>query len=226
MDTTKQIRAENVKFLVETKFSGNKSQFAKRIKSTAQHISKVLRALDDDADQLKSTAKKYVGDDMAKRIEEEFGLEPGSLSVALLAEKNAMQNVIVAKFGNDISSRPFIKWDDINSYISGRDVEHRLLNLPARMSERAFVCRLPEHIGTSISQLASPGDLVAIEPEFKKTNLITNSYIIASIHNQLSCWRVKRIGSDLLLIDEDYPERPYDGDWELIGQIKFSIKGL
>lgn len=57
----KKTRAENVRYLIAEKCSGNKSEFARRIGSSVQHVSKILRALDPDADQLKETAKNMLG---------------------------------------------------------------------------------------------------------------------------------------------------------------------
>ncbi|HBE9082102.1 hypothetical protein [Serratia fonticola] len=228
MDTVKLIRAKNIKFLIESRCQGNKSEFARRIKSTPQHVSKILRVLDPDAESLKETAKKYVGDDVAGRAEQAFGLDKGSLSKGLMSDFKAAETAALDVFGSAGSQRPLIAWDDIERYLSGDEVDHVMVNLPALQSSRAFLTRLPEHIGSSIADIALPNDLVAVEPDTDKNQLVTGNYILSRISrdNKISCWKVKRIGPQILLVDEDYPERPYDGDWHFIGSIKFSIKGL
>lgn len=228
MDTVKLIRAKNIKFLIDSRCQGNKSEFARRIKSTPQHVSKILRVLDEDADKLKETAKKYVGDDVAGRAEEAFSLERGALSKGLLSDFKAAEEAVADVFGSLGTPRYCIAWDDIEKYLSGDEVDHVLMSLPAQLSNRAFITRVPDHIGSSIAQLALPDDMIAVEPEANKNDLVSNNYVLTRVNHdkELSCWKVKRIGPQILLVDEDYPERPYDGDWAFIGLIKFSIKGL
>ncbi|UNH23131.1 hypothetical protein [Moellerella wisconsensis] len=220
MDITKKIRAENVRYLITEKCSGNKSDFARRIGSSIQHVSKILRALDPDADQLKETAKKYVGDDIASRIENAFGLEKGQLSTRNLEETKNNQT--------SATSVPLVNWEDIESFLNNESVSMRLISVPEGLSNNSFVTRLPPDAGCSIKGLALPGDIIGVDLEANLANIVNNNYILAKISgsDDISCWKVKKIGLELLLQNEEFPERMHEGEWKLVGLIKFSIRGV
>ncbi len=223
MDVTKKIRAENVRYLINEKCAGNKSDFARRIDSSVQHVSKILRALDPDADQLKDTAKKYVGDDIAARIEKAFDLPKGQLSTG---------NLETLKHGSvnqpKTTAVPLINWEDINSFIDNKKIPMELINVPDVLSENSFVTRLSDDIGSAIKGLALPGDIIGIDLNIRQEDIVNNNYVLAKISGSksITCWKVKKIGLEILLQNEEFPDRMHEGDWKLVGLIKFSIKGI
>lgn len=223
MDLTKKIRAENVRFLIMDRCAGNKSEFARRIDSSVQHISKILRALDPDADQLKDTAKKYVGDDIAARIEIAFELKKGDLSLRNLGVPEQNEHELLST-----TSAPMIKWSDIPLFLNNEQIPMTILNVPQGLSEEAFVTRLPQSIGNSIESLAAPGDIIAVEVNISSQELKNDDFVMATIvgSDDISCWKLKKVGLDLFLQNEEFPDRVYDGKWNLVGVIKFSIRGL
>ncbi|MDX4117909.1 hypothetical protein SG222_14660 [Providencia rettgeri] len=223
MDITKKTRAENVRYLIAEKCSGNKSEFARRIGSSVQHVSKILRALDPDADQLKETAKKYVGDDIASRIEEAFDLKRGSLSLGSLESSNQDNKLQLG-----ITSTPLIGWEDIQLFLNNEQISMRLISVPEGLSSNSFVTRLPSSAGKSIQSLALPGDIIGIDLNVNLNDIENNNYVMAKIggKNELTCWKVKKIGLETLLQNEEFPDRIHEGKWEFIGLIKFSIRGV
>ncbi len=223
MDVTKKIRAENVRFLINEKCAGNKSKFARRVESSVQHISKILRALDPDADQLKETAKKYVGDDMASRIERAFNLPKGQLSTANLENLNQISTTPPR-----ITSVPLISWDDIDLFLKNKSISIELINVPNVLSNNSFVTRLPIDAGYAIKELALPGDIVGVDLDVRQNDIVNNNYVIARVSGstEITCWKVKKIGLETLLQNEEFPDRMHEGDWDLVGLIKFSIRGI
>ncbi|RXK33854.1 hypothetical protein BBD39_07380 [Arsenophonus endosymbiont of Bemisia tabaci Asia II 3] len=223
MDIIKKIRAENVKYLIESFCEGNKSEFARRIKSSVQHVSKILNALGPKACALNATSKKYVGDEMAHRIEQAFNLNDGELSTKLLNGNSPINEIEMSGLA------PFIKWEDIDNYINNVAISLQIMNIPMPLSDKSFITRLPGSVGGSIHNLAIPGDLIAVEVDANVENLANNNYILARLENaeNITCWKFKKIGVDVLLQNEEFPDRVYDKiTWKLVGLIKFSIRGI
>lgn len=223
MDITKKIRAENVKYLIESSCEGNKSEFARRIKSSVQHVSKILNTLGPKADALNATSKKYVGDAMAHRIEHAFNLTDGALSTTLLNGHSPIDEIEMAGLA------PLIKWEDIDNYINNAVISLRIMNIPLPLSDKSFITRLPSSVGSAIHHLAIPGDLIAVEVDTNVENLVNNNYVLVRLENakNITCWKFKKIGADLLLQNEEFPGRVYDKiTWKLVGLIKFSIRGI
>lgn len=214
MNITAQVRRENLIRLVEEKAKGNRSEFARLVGTQATYISQICS----------ENPSKKLGADLASRIEEIFSLPKGWMSMPHGTEIDTVSSMIMDELG-EVACRPIIEWADIPKFLSGEHVKfYGGFPVPGDVSENTFCTRLR---GDSIQELASDGDMIAVDPKQKPQSY---DFALVSIEGgQPQALQVVQHGSDFIFVNSDpklnlAPIKNVQN--EIIGKILFGISGF
>lgn len=214
MNITAQVRRENLIRLVEEKAGGNRSEFARLVGTQSTYISQICS----------ENPSKNLGADLASRIEELFGLPKGWMSMPHGSEIDTVSSMILDELGA-VACRPIIDWADIKKFLSGKVVKfHGGFPVPGDVSENTFCTRLR---GDSIQELASDGDMIAVDPQQHPQSY---DFALISIEGgQPQALQVVQHGNDFIFVNSD-PKLDLppikSAQYEIIGKILFGISGF
>lgn len=160
------LRRQNLRRILDTRFNGKKSALAEAIDREASYIS---RCLSDKAH------RKKIGEDFARHIEAKLSLARGWLDQEAHVEESS--NPDSKSAGSNISSAPSmagmspeIGWAQAGAWTEVCDVElnpDRYHPRPANASPSTFVLRV---VGESMLPEYTPGTLIFVDPEKAATN--------------------------------------------------------
>ncbi|TKB53283.1 S24 family peptidase [Ferrimonas aestuarii] len=205
-----QIRLANVKKIIEERFDGVQVRFCEAINRKPQQISRYIKG------------KTKLGGELARHIEKELDLPDGCLDSTESIDDNLDRTSAALKqYFSDFVVRPLIRWSDINSHLEGIALEDKkAYPIPGKASDKAFVLEVQNN---NISTIASPGDLVGIDPE---ASVSIGDYVLVKVENDLPMLaRYFRSSSSKALISIDTSPVQYETeDYEIIGKVLIAVK--
>lgn len=214
MNITAQVRRENLIRLVEEHSNGNRSEFARLVGVQSTYISQICS----------ENATKKMGAEIARRIEMNLNLPEGWMSLPHGTNLDVVSSMMIDELG-EVVCRPIIDWRDISKFLAGDTVRFNGgFPVPGDVSANTFCTRL---LGDSIQELASDGDMIAVDPAARPDSY---DFAIVSINGESpQALQVIRHGQDVMFINSD-PKLKLDpikpNDYQIVGKILFGVSGF